>query len=376
VTEQSNRRSAVRSGSHIVVKIGSSGLTLPSGGLDPRAVGDIARDVADLWEAGYPTVLVSSGAVAAGFPPLGMERRPSDLAGLQVSAAVGQGLLMQRYAEELAGRGRLAGQVLLTKDVFANREQYLNARRALELMLRAGVVPVVNENDTVAVEELRWGDNDRLAALVSHLVGAGLLVLLTDTPGLLSRDPRLHEDAELLQAVRHTDEVLDRLARAGPGPLGSGGMATKVAAARMAAWSGIPTVIAQARTPGVVARAVAGEEVGTWVEPRPGRLPARKLWIAFGQPAEGGLVIDQGAVAALTSAGRSLLPAGVTEVEGEFGAGAAVEVWGPGRELVAKGLVRIPAADLRPLLGRRTSEVARAGWAGEVIHRDDLVVLR
>ncbi|MGH9051420.1 MAG: glutamate 5-kinase [Acidimicrobiia bacterium] len=375
------RRSARRplpSGTPVVLKVGSSALTLPSGGLDPGGVAGVAEEVAGMWEAGYPTVLVTSGAVAAGFPVLGLERRPNDLAWLQVSAAVGQGLLMQRYADELAARGRVVGQVLLTKEVLGNREQYLNARRALELMLRADVVPVVNENDTVAVEELRWGDNDRLAALVSHLVGAGLLVILTDTAGLLSRDPRLDEEAELLQAVQHTDEVLDRLARAGPGPLGSGGMATKVAAVRMAAWSGIPTVIAQARIPGVVARAVAGEEVGTWVEPRAGRrLPARKLWIAFGQPAEGGLVIDQGAVEALTKSGRSLLPAGITEVRGEFGAGVAVEVWGPeDRELVAKGLVRVSAAELRPLLGRRTAEVAKAGWGGEVIHRDDLVLLR
>jgi len=369
-------RNEIANGRPVVVKVGSSALTRPSGGLDPIGLAGVVEQVAGLWRAGYPTVVVTSGAVAAGFPALGLKRRPTDLAQLQVAAAVGQGRLMERYASEFSERGLTPGQVLLTNDVFGNRKQYLNARRALELMLRAGVVPVVNENDTVAVEELRWGDNDRLAALVSHLVGAGLLVLLTDTPGLLSSDPRLHEDVELLQAVRHTDEVLDRLARAGPGPLGSGGMATKVAAARMAAWSGIPTVIAHARTPGVVARAVAGEEVGTWVEPRPGRLPARKLWIAFGQPAEGGLVIDRGAVGALINSGRSLLPAGITEVDGEFGAGAAVEVWGPDRELVAKGLVRIPAADLRPLLGRRTSEVARAGWAGEVIHRDDLVVLR
>ncbi|MDP8958134.1 MAG: glutamate 5-kinase [Actinomycetota bacterium] len=369
-------RRAAPHGSPVVLKVGSSALTLASGGLDPEGVAQVAEQVADLWDHHHPTVLVSSGAVAAGFPALGLDRRPTQLSALQVAAAVGQGRLMERYTNELSRRGRVAGQVLLTKDVLADRQQYLHARRALGLMLSLEVVPVVNENDTVAVEELRWGDNDRLAALVAHLVGAGMLVMLTDAPGLLSGDPRVDGRAELFAEVRHTDEVLDRLARAGPGPLGSGGMATKVAAARIAAWSGIPTVIAQARAPGTAVRAVAGEEVGSWVEPGPSRLPSRKLWIAFGQPSEGRLLVDGGAVNALLNRGSSLLPAGVRGVEGQFQAGAAVEVWGPGETLVAKGLTRVSASRLEPLLGRRTSEIELSGWGGEVIHRDDLVVLR
>jgi glutamate 5-kinase len=357
------------------VKVGSSGLTLPSGGLDRSGVAAVASDVDDLWSRGHPAVLVTSGAVAAGLPVLGLERRPTDLARLQVAAAVGQGKLMESYMSEFGARGRIAGQVLLTKDVLSHRDQYLNARRALSLMLLQGVVPVVNENDTVAVEELRWGDNDRLAALASHLVGAGMMIILTDAPGLLSHNPRDGLPAELLSEVRHTDEVLDRLSKSGPGKFGSGGMVTKVAAARMAAWSGIPTVIAQVRRPGVLAAAVAGEDVGTWVEPRSGRLPARKLWIAFGQPSEGRLFIDPGAVHALVQAGRSLLPAGITELEGDFRPGSAVEVWDGSRRLVAKGLVCVSASDLRPMLGRRTSDLDLSGWGGEVIHRDDLVVL-
>jgi glutamate 5-kinase len=353
-----------------VVKIGSSSLAGKAGGLDGEALARVTDHVAWAWGAGHPTVLVTSAAVAAGLPALGLRARPSDLPGLQAAAAVGQSRLMERYTAELAARSRVAGQVLLTKSVLADREQYLNSRRAFERMLGLGIVPIVNENDTVGVEELRLGDNDRLAALVSHLVGAGLLVLLTDTPGLFSADPRTDEGAALLSAVRHTDEILDRLAAGGAGPLGSGGIGTKVAAARMAAWSGIPTVIASAGEPEVVRRAVLGEDVGTWVEPHAERLPARKLWIAFGQPAEGRLRVDRGAVEALVHGGRSLLPVGVVGVEGEFSAGAAVEVLGPDGSLVAKGVVR---------LGSREVEAGRGTRGGpgpaEVIHRDDLVLL-
>jgi glutamate 5-kinase len=231
--------------------------------------------------------------------------------------------------------------------------------------LTAGIVPIVNENDTVVAGDLRLGGNDILAAAVSHLVGAGLLLILSDTEGLFSADPRLGE-AELLGAVRHTDEILDTLT--GAGPLGSGGVATKVAAARMAAWSGIPTVVASAVADGVVARVVAGEDIGTWVDPRPDRLPARKLWIAFGLPASGSLTIDEGAVVALVERAKSLLPVGIFEVQGSFPEGAAVEVLDPGGQLVAKGLAQIGSSELTGLIGKR-SEV-------EAIHRDDLVVLR
>jgi glutamate 5-kinase len=231
-------------------------------------------------------------------------------------------------------------------------------------------VPVVNENDSVGVEELRFGDNDRLAAIVGHLAGAGMLLLLTDTAGLYSDDPRLTHDAELISAVKHTDEALDRVVSGLSGPMGSGGVASKVAAARIAAWSGIPTVIADSKEAGVVLAAVAGGDVGTWIDPHPSKLSARKLWIAFGQPAEGVFVVDDGAIRAITSAGKSLLAAGITAVEGEFSEGAAVEVVGPGRRLVAKGLTRLGSRHLGDMLGRHSSEVG-----GEVVHRDDLVVL-
>ena len=362
-------------GQPVVVKVGSSSLAFHRGGLDHEALRSVVDQVTELWDTGHPTVLVSSGAVAAGLLELGIERQPADVPDLQAAAAVGQGKLMERYAREFEAHDRLVGQVLLTKDVLANRGQYLHAREALDRMLSLGIVPVVNENDTVVVDELRLGDNDRLAALVSHLVGAAVLVLLTDTAGLYSEDPRLEFEAELLTAVKHTDEILDRLAAGRSGPMGSGGVATKVAAARMAAWSGVPTVVAGAQEDRVAVRAVLGEPVGTWIEPHSSRLPSRKLWIAFGQPAEGRIRVDAGAVEAMVSRGGSLLPVGITEIQGEFGEGAGVEVLGPAGALVGKGLVTLSSTALAPLLGKHSSTAAREGWGGEVIHRDDLVVL-
>jgi glutamate 5-kinase len=260
--------------------------------------------------------------------------------------------------------------VLLTRDVLAHRDQYLHAREALGRMLSLGLVPIVNENDIVVVDELRLGDNDRLSAIVAQLVSAAMLVILTDTAGLFSADPRVQGDAALIDAIRHTDEILDGIAAGASGPLGSGGVATKVAAARMAAWSGIPTVIAPASAPDSVAQAIRGEAIGTWVEPHPSGLPARKLWIAFGLRSVGSVTVDAGAVAALLKDGRSLLPAGVTSVGGSFTAGDAVDVHGPDGGFIAKGRAGLSASELRRVLGRHSAEAG-----GVVIHRDDLVVL-
>jgi len=364
-------RQPVAAGRPIVVKIGSSSLSPEGGGIDPAAIDRVVGHVAALWAMGHPAVLVTSAAVAAGLPALGISERPSDLPGLQVAAAVGQSRLMERYASLFGERNLVVGQVLLTRDVLAHREQYLHSRDALDRMLTLGVVPVVNENDTVVVDELKLGDNDRLAAIVSHLVDAGMLIILTDTAGLYRDDPRLSDNAELLSAVRHTDEVLDELRRVGGrGALGSGGVATKVSAARMAAWSGIPTVIASATLADVASRAVRGDEVGTWVEPHDAKLGARKLWIAFGLPSVGTITVDDGAAHAVIARGKSLLAAGVTSVAGDFGAGAAVEVRTADGELVGKGLAGLSAGDLHAAAGRHSADVG-----GEAVHRDDLVVL-
>ncbi len=355
-------RSAPRPGYPVVLKVGSSSLTFAGGGVDAEALGNVAGMVASAWSAGFPTVLVTSGAVATGLPILGLDRRPKGLAEYQVAAAVGQSRLMQHYADALAAHGLIGGQVLLTKDVLANRQQYLHSRGALLKMIELGIVPVINENDIVVVDELKFGDNDRLAAIVSHLVSAQLMVLLTDTAGLYTEDPRRADDAELLSAVRHTDEILDEVSAGASGPLGSGGIATKVAAARMAAWSGIPTVIGPSKQPEVLAEILAGNEIGTWVAPRQSGLSARKLWIAFGLPSDGRITVDRGAEEAIRQSGRSLLSVGVTRCDGEFVAGQAVEVVGPDGSMIAKGIVRFDADQL-------------AGAIGEMIHRDDLVLL-
>lgn len=364
-------RRPVPRGANVVVKVGSSSLTESGGGLDEAAIRTIVDQVAALVSSGHPTVLVTSAAIAAGFPALGLAERPTAIADLQVAAAVGQSKLMERYSSLFGAHGIEVGQVLLTKDVLGSRGQYLNARAALARMLELGVVPIVNENDTVAVDEVRFGDNDRLAAIASHLVGAGMLIVLTDTTGLFTDDPRFTEKAELLTAVKHSDEILDRIrVSSGRGALGSGGVATKVVAARMAAFSGVPTVIASAGKADIVADAVAGEDVGTWIDPREDPLAARKLWIAFGLPSAGSITIDGGAVRAVTESGRSLLAAGVTSVDGDFVPGDALEVFDVDGALCAKGIARISSEGVGARIGQHSSVVG-----GEVIHRDDLVVL-
>lgn len=356
-------RRAAPAGRPVVVKVGSSSLSTPGAGLNSEAVQRVVDQVEALWRDGHPTLLVTSGAVSAGLPVLGLDAPPSDLPGSQVAAAVGQSKLMESYGAAFGRRGRVTAQVLLTRDVLARRDQYLHSREALERMLDLGVVPIVNENDTVVVDELKLGDNDRLAAIVSHLVDAAMLIILTDTPGLYAEDPRLQPQAELIRAVRYTDDMLDELwSTSSKGVLGSGGVATKIAAARMAAWSGIPTVIAPASDLDVTVKAVAGEEVGTWIDPHHSKLPSRKLWIAFGLPARGRLTVDDGARKALVENGSSLLAVGVTDVDGAFEPGDAVEIYDAAGSLVGKGLCRAGAD-------------AIIATSGPLVHRDDLVVL-
>src|SRR6059058_3922719 len=323
-----------------VVKVETSSITSAHGELDDASLLKLCRELADARADGHEVVLVCSGAIAAGLPALGMSARPTDVGTLQAIAAVGQPRLMERFGAILGQHGLLAGQVLLTPHDFGMRTQYLHARETLRRLLDLGVVPVVNENDTIADDEIRYGDNDRLAALVSHLVGADVLVLLTDTSGLFTADPRLDAGASLIEEIVEVDAALEALAGGTGTARGSGGMATKLAAAKIAAWSGVRAVIAAADAPDVVRDAVAGRAVGTVVLPRPVRLASRKLWIAFARGAAGRVVVDDGARRALCSDNRSLLPAGVRSVEGVFEADDAVEIVDAGGEPFAKGLVR------------------------------------
>jgi len=361
-------------GSVAVVKVGTSSITTPSGELDDDAVVKLCAEVAGARADGHEVVLVCSGAIAAGLPVLGMAERPTDIGTLQAVAAVGQPRLMERIGSILGGHGLVAGQVLLTPHDFGFRAQYLHARETLRTLLDLGVVPVVNENDTVADDEIRYGDNDRLAALVSHLVSADVLVLLTDTGGLFTADPRLDAGASLIEEIVEVDAALEAVAGGAGSERGSGGMASKLAAAKIAAWSGVRVVIAAADAPGVVRDAVAGRAVGTSVRARDERLPSRKLWIAFARGASGRVIVDAGARRALTRDGRSLLPAGVQSVEGSFDVDDAVEVVTDDGVAFAKGLARYSAADLRAVAGRQTSDLPD-GSPHEVVHRDDLVVL-
>ena len=364
-------RTKLDASASIVIKIGSSSITHPNGGVDTDALRRIVDQVVTLNRRGHRVVLVSSGAVAAGLPALGKTERPSDIAGLQAAAAVGQGRLMEVYSAAFGSAGVVVGQVLLTKDILRNRQQYVNAKQTLERLGDLGAVPIVNENDTVVVDELRIGDNDRLAAIVSHMIDAGLLLILTDTPGVYGTDPRIDPEAKLLDAVRHTDEVLETIRDATTaGHFGTGGVATKIAAAQIAAWSGIPTVIAGAGIERVALRCVDGESIGTWIAPRDHGLNARKLWIAFGAPSEGSVSIDDGAFAALASGGGSLLSVGVLSVVGSFAARAPVEIVDARGSLVGKGIVMEAAQAIRDMAGKPTAD-----GGGPVIHRDDLVVL-
>jgi glutamate 5-kinase len=359
----------------VVAKIGTSSITDDGGEIVRAAIAKLCREVAELRADGHQTVVVSSGAIGAGLPVLGLTRRPRDAVTLQAVSAVGQSRLMQVYNDELAEHDLVAGQVLIAPLDFMERRQYLQARGTLARLLELGVVPVVNENDAIADDEIRFGDNDRLAALVAHLVDADHLVLLTDTAGVLTADPRLDSTASLIEEIVEVDHELERRAGGAGTVRGSGGMATKLAAAKIAAWSGVRTVIAAADRPHVLTGAVGAEAgAGTIIQPRDRKLPARKLWIAFAVGSSGSLVVDPGARTALEGGGTSLLAAGVVDVRGDFDADEAVEIIDTDGRIFAKGMVRVDAATAKDIAGRRSADLPD-GTPRFVVHRDDLVIL-
>ena len=361
----------------VVAKIGSSSITDDRGEIDEAAIARFCDEIASVRARGQRVVAVTSGAIAAGLPALGDfgPTRPRDAVTLQAVSAIGQSRLMRVYDRVLGERGLVSGQVLLAPLDFMVRQQYLHARATLARLLDLGVVPVVNENDAVADDGVRFGDNDRLAALVAHLVHAEVLVLLTDTPGLLTADPRLDASATLIEEIVELDQGYEAVAGGAGSWRGSGGMASKIAAAKIAAWSGVRAVIAAADRRGVLVDAVdATSGVGTVVQPRSRRLPARKLWIAFAVGSAGSVIVDEGARRALERGGGSLLPAGVVDVKGGFEAEQAVEVADTHGVVFAKGLVRLGADALSAVAGRRTADLP-AGVPHEVVHRDDLVML-
>lgn len=361
----------------IVVKIGSSTLA-PHGGLDVEYVRGLVDDVCDLVDQGLSPVIVTSGAIAAGLCRLGIDERPQDMPTLQAAASVGQVALVECYAALFAARGVAVGQVLLTRHDTGHREAYLHARDTLERLIELGAVPIVNENDTVAVDEIRFGDNDTLATLVATMIGADLVVMLSDIDGFYDGDPRDGGDARLLEQVEDlTDDLIAAAGGAGSAS-GSGGMATKIAAARVLMKAGIPLVICDGRRPGVVGDAVAGRQCGTVFSAKTGSMRAKKLWIALGRRPAGEIVIDDGAKAAVLEREASLLPAGVVSVSGSFKQGDAVVLLDTSGAVIARGLTGVSSADLEWVKGKKTSEitVSHPKLAGvEVVHRDSLAIL-
>jgi len=399
---------AIRAARRVVVKVGSSSLTLRGGGpgtpgprrsgppgprvdpgsregsvlagvsagIDINRVHDLADALCDAGGRGAEVVLVSSGAIATGIAPLGLRRRPHDLASAQAAASVGQGILMAHYHDAFARHGRTVGQILLTADDLIRRAHYRNAQRTLERLLELDVVPVVNENDTVATAEIRFGDNDRLAALVAHLVRADALILLSDVAGLYDGPPHRGGTRLIPEVTSAAD--LDRVVIGGAGGsgVGLGGMGTKVEAARIATGAGIPVVLAPAER---AAEALAGRPVGTFFHATGDRSASRLLWLAHATASSGQIHLDQGAVRAIRDRGASLLPAGITHVVGGFVARDPVDLIGPDGSLLGRGLVAYDAAELPALLGRSTRDLAAElgpEYEREVIHRDDLVLMR
>jgi len=404
-------RADIAAARRVVVKVGSSSLTTADGGIDEGRIAALAGVLADQVRTGTQVVLVSSGAIAAGLAPLGLARRPRDLATQQAAASVGQGLLVAVYTAAFARHEVQTGQILLTADDLMRRAHYRNAQRTLNRLLELGVLPVVNENDTVATDEIRFGDNDRLAALVAHVVRAGALILLSDVDGLYDFDPR-HPGARRISRVQHRADLegvtlgppgrpgataagrawspehagsagragsLERTGSPGQGgalgQVGTGGMVTKVDAALIATEAGIPTVVARADQ---AALALAGEPAGTYFAPHDRRPATRQLWLAHAASARGTLTLDAGAVRAVVVSRASLLPAGITGVDGNFDAGDPVDLSGPDGHVVARGLVNYDAAEIPALMGRSTRWLAARkgpGYEREVVHRDDLVIL-
>jgi len=362
----------------IVVKVGSSTLNGADGKLDLDHIRSLVGQIATVMDEGSSVLLVSSGAISAGGEALGLNERPSDMTGLQAAASVGQATLIKTYEKLFKERGVVVGQVLLTRYETTHRQQYLYACRTLERLLELGAVPVVNENDTTAIDEIRFGDNDSLAALSAIMIRADLVLILTDTSGVYTADPRVDESALLLEEI---DSVTPELLESAGGPgssVGSGGMYSKIEAARMLMKAGIPLVIADGRRSDVVIDVAAGERVGTRFDGGDVELSGRKLWIAYGGHAQGTIIVDSGAAHALVEGKKSLLPAGVVRIEGEFAEGDSVTVRVDGGEAIARGLVGMPSTELAKITGLRSVdalELLPGRTSAEVVHRDRLVIL-
>ena len=373
-----DRKALISQAKRVVIKIGSSVLTNEYGELSEGVFDEIAGEISRIKSRGIEPIVVSSGAIAAGMKKLNLEVKPRDISMKQAIAACGQSALMWYYEKAFSAFGEKVAQILLTHDVLSVRKRFLNARKTLFTLLGMGVIPIVNENDTVAVEEIMLGDNDNLAALVTSLVEADLLVLLTDIEGLYNKDPRNHRDAELITLIDEIDERIEEIAGETLGRTTTGGMRTKIEASKTAAAFGVPTIIANGKKPTKLSEIFSGKDVGTLFLPAKEKLKGRKHWIAFTLKLSGEIRIDDGAKRAISSSGKSLLPAGIKDVSGEFEVGELVRCVDERGKEVARGLSSYSSDEIRKIAGAKTSEIERIlgyKYSDEVIHRDDLVVV-
>lgn len=371
-------RSKLKEVRRVVVKVGTKIICGSRGELDLHRIESLVQDLAVLWGKGLDVILVSSGSIGAGVGRLGLSRKPRTIPEKQAAAAVGQGILMQHYETFFTPHGVVVAQVLLTREDITNRERYLNARHTLQSLLGFRVVPIVNENDTVAVEEIRFGDNDTLAALVACLVDADLVILLTDLDGYYTADPNKNMEAELIPEIYAITPEIEAAAGGRGSALATGGMETKIMAAKIAMQAGIPLIIANGMKKGTLQAILKGEQIGTLFVPREDRMQARKLWIAFGSPVQGRLVVDAGAAGALLKKGKSLLPTGVVSVEGDFTAGNVVSIVAPTAQEIARGISNYDAQALQMIKGHNSCEIKEIlGYHDydEVVHRDNLTII-
>ncbi len=370
------RKRLLGSTKRIVVKVGSGVLT-GSDGLNTTVIDHLSTDICAIRKKGIEVILVSSGAIAAGLRKIGMSRRPQSLSQQQAMAAIGQSSLIMAYEDAFGRCGYKVAQILLTRDDLTHRRRYLNARNTIFTLLSWKIIPIINENDTVVVDEIKFGDNDNLSAMVTNLTESQVLVNLTNIDGLFDKDPRIHADAILLDVVEKVDRRLTRSASTIPGFLGTGGMATKLKAAQSMALRGVPTIIANGLKPGILTRIFSGKKEGTLFVPRAVPLCSRKHWIAFTKSPKGKMVIDRGAEKAILKQGKSLLPSGIMDVEGRFSMGNSVLLTNEAGKEIAVGMVNYHSGDIKKILGAKSTEIqSRLGFKhdDEVIHRDNLVL--
>lgn len=370
------RKQCLDGAKRIVVKVGSNVLTAEQG-LNLKSIRTISAQICGLIVDDMEVILVSSGAMASGIRKVGLSRRPDEIPKRQAVAAVGQAGLIMAYEKAFATHKKKVAQLLLTNEDLANRQRYLNARNTLNTLLEWQIVPIINENDTVMTEEIQFGDNDMLAASITLLMDADILINLTDIDGLYNKDPRKHSDAVLLPVVSKIDRQIEKIASGIPGALGRGGMQSKIKAAKRLNTAGVPMIIANGIKPGMLKKLFAGEDSGTFFVPRSQKLASRKRWIGFNLKPQGAVFLDDGAVAAILRRGKSLLSSGIVEVKGEFNVGAAVEFCNADGEGLGIGLTNYDAADIRKIKGLKSNQIAkRLGVKpfDEVIHRDNLVI--